>query len=254
MNIRYDKDTLPELKKIQAPLKNTHVVDFTSDMTVGLLTRQYAITDANAAKPILGIAGALTCIALVLYDTKSKTAVAAHLDVETKHDLTSLLKHLSPETTIAHLAGGMGDLDGMNLSQKYCLEIVNFLKENQIRIENADIIRNAKSDSFSLSDVPSIAIDTRTGNIYSPVNSFQLELSIDLKLYLPINIQIWQNMPLRLCYSSKNISVNNKPNSLLVKNPESRNHPFFNATDNNDAAQKNNQTDFGFKKGFLNNR
>jgi peptide-N-terminal asparagine amidohydrolase len=158
------KNREEKLKEIQATLTRTKPIDFKSNETITILQHEYAITQSTALQPVLGTFGAGPCIILALYDNKNNIAVLAHIDAVTDiQSLSEVLHPLSKDNTVAHLTGGW-----WITSQNMYLEIVKLLNKENIRIINADIFKSPFASASSL------AIDSRNGNIYSPVRSTQL--------------------------------------------------------------------------------
>src|SRR5579872_5232496 len=158
--IEYDIDT------IKGPLKNTREINFKPEQTVFVMQQEYAVTDEKSDQPILTTGGAGSCIILALYDQKNKIAILAHIDNSCTHSVASLLKDISIEHTVAHLAGS--DIE------KDCLKVIEILEKNKIKIINADIVNDP-----TISEPASLAIDARTGDIYSPVKASHYKMPVD---------------------------------------------------------------------------
>lgn len=157
---KHEKDE--KLKSLQAPMRGLKRVDFKKSDSMTVLQHEYAITNAESEKPVLGTFGAGPCLILALYDDKNKVAMLAHIDALTNlTSLSILFSRVSKENTVAHLFGG-------NLSSKaMCIDVADLVERNNIKIVNADIVR------FDFSSA-SLAIDSRTGSIYE-VEPQQLE-------------------------------------------------------------------------------
>jgi hypothetical protein len=208
-----------KLDKIKAPLKGAKKVDFHNAETISVIQREYAITTSTSPQPVLGTFGAGPCVILALYDSKSKSAILAHIDSRIDiNSLPRLFSLLSTEDTVAHLFGGYIS------SQDMCMDIVELLEKNQIKIVNCDIART----SF---DPASLAIDSRTGIIYSPVEDYQLreDPHLDLKLQL-ISLQMSHMSPLRKCDGTQQIirSTESQPEEISAATLRPR-VSFFNS-------------------------
>lgn len=144
------------------------------------------MTEADSDRPILGSYGAGPCFILALYDEKNKISLLAHISAIASLDaITQQLNHLSINDTIAHLTGGAQG------SEQRSMEIIDLLKKNRITVVSADIIRENPATNPA-----SLAIDTRTGKIYSPVLPDQLK-TLGVKNRKGIN----QNRFLTECYN-----------------------------------------------------
>lgn len=164
-----------KLRSLQCRLKNTRSIDFAPAQTVTVLQHEYAISNAQSEQPILGTYGAGPCVILALYDKQDRVAILAHIDSMTDtQSISKLFSLISKNETVAHLAGG----DRSHESVSMCIEIVDVLEKNNIKIENADLARSEFNSASSL------AIDARTGAIYSPVAYYQLAQTDDIEFRL----------------------------------------------------------------------
>lgn len=164
MGEKYEKaiaytENLGRIKKFYKPLKSAKKeLDFKPNQSVCVLMHEYAITGADSITPILGTFGAWHCLILGLYDQSQRIASLAHIDAST--DISCLLdifKYMSTSNTVAHLIGGSEE------SANLCIEVINFLNKNDIDILNTDI------GKYSSENPASLAIDARSGKIYSPI-------------------------------------------------------------------------------------
>ncbi len=161
-----------KLETIRKPLMGAQSVDFESQKAATVLQREYSVAEATSIRPILGTYGAGPCVIMALYDSQNKKAILAHIDPSTNIDsLGKILGLLSIKHTSAHLYGG----NFMSTSINVCLELVEFLEEADVKIVNSDIIRRA-------STLASLAIDSRNGRIYSPVESWQLSETSEARI------------------------------------------------------------------------
>ena len=150
---------------------------------------------------------------MALYDSENKVAVLAHIDAMTDTDsLSRLFNLISKENTVAHLFGGNYS------SQDRCMDIIEVLERNNIKIVNSDIAR----DSFGSA---SLAIDSRTGVIYAPVKHTQLNKTSDLDIRLQIaELQIAElqfgtsplKSPLKQCYNGLQVTASLQPTPTVV--------------------------------------
>ncbi|MDF2940925.1 MAG: uncharacterized protein K0R66_1567 [Gammaproteobacteria bacterium] len=156
-----EKESVYQIRK---PLFGHKSVDFSKLITLPVLQHEYAIATASSSRPILGAYGAGPCVVLAVYNNKLKKALLAHIDSLT--DLSSLKNIIDYQfedgaSSVAHIVGG--DEGSIHMTAN----IINLLKELNITIDNADII------SYGW-EPQSLAIDARTGQIYSPVSPFDM--------------------------------------------------------------------------------
>ena len=115
-----------DIDSIKSPLKNTCEINFKPEQTVFVIQKEYAITNANSDKHILGSAGAGPCIILALYDSKNKIAVLSHIDGSTVDSISLLIKDISIQHTVAHIAGG--DSSSKKSALKFKMLEINKIK------------------------------------------------------------------------------------------------------------------------------
>jgi hypothetical protein len=242
-----DKLRQEKLHKIQSPLKGVKSVDFKSYEAVTVLQHEYAVTKADYSQPVLGTFGAGPCVILALYDHENKTAVLAHIDALTDIDsLQRLFSSISKESTVAHLAGG--DFS----SQEMCMDIIELLEKNNIKIVNSDIARS----SF---DSASFAIDARTGKVYSPVRHDQLHKTSDIDMRLQLAGLQFGKSPIKECYKGSKLIAPIKKDSPSIDEsvslttslslPQAKTLTLGFLKPGNKQNQKDNYC--GFKSGFL---
>ncbi|MBV53236.1 MAG: hypothetical protein CL816_04115 [Coxiellaceae bacterium] len=172
--IMIDSDREQKLKTIRKPLQNTHKTnDFKKELTRGVLQGEFGVTDGNDAIPILGTFGAGPCLIVAIYESEKKSAFLTHIDASTCLD--SFNRELSrlnynPRTSQVHLYGGDSS------SHDMCMDVYEIMENKGFVIVNSDIVREE-------TDSASFAIDARNGNVYSNVNSNDLDTpNIDARL------------------------------------------------------------------------
>lgn len=152
------------LSEINKPLTNVNSVDFLKSEVIGVFQHSYGITTGNRKRPILATLGEGSCVILALYDKAKKVAGLALIDdIAEVESIDSIIKDMNVESTVAHLYGG--DVK----SYEQCLDIVDFIRKRNIKIENCALVEHS-SGSVSL------GIDARNGKIYSPVSYNQMTL------------------------------------------------------------------------------
>ncbi len=179
--------------------QDSNLASFTSADAQGVLQREVAFTNADSAKPILGTTGAGPCVAIAIYNPETKTASLAHVDADT--DLSSLggmfhqLSKESDATLEVHLAGGLME------SRNNVIELIRQIQyQKNIEIKSADIIPESTTTTKSL------AIDSRTGEIFTQVNLNQLDPGDDAdmrKRILDMKLSMGMKTPLDLIYDGR---------------------------------------------------
>lgn len=173
---------------------------FTSNEARGVAQNELVIANADSQKPILGTFGAGPCVAIAVYNPTTHSAMLAHIDGLT--NISSLNKYLeiiakdSSQPLQVHLAGGTEE------SKKMCVEIINMLNKR-----GDNVIKSSKLIPLGGSG-ESLAIDARTGDIFTSFNPDQLDLGkdFDLKNKL-LGLQI-NNRPINLVsYEDKNPKI-----------------------------------------------
>lgn len=223
-----------KLYSLRSPLHSANPVDFNKKLSEGVLQGEYAITLSSSNKPILGTYGAGPCLIVAIYDVESKISFLAHIDGVTDLDsLKTIINRFNPETSQVHLYGG--DIS----SEEMCIEVVEIFKSLNFEIYNSDIVRQSL-------DRASLAIDSRNGKIYSPVQPDQLETRDEMHR-LQLAEFIFGKRNLRKIYDGMEDISDNAHEispSLLISNS------LFST--NNTTDQR--ETNCGFKPGFLLNQ
>lgn len=250
---------LKKIEPFKAPLKNIKKVDFKADDTFYVLQHEYGVTDADSSKPILGTGGAGPCVILVLYDKKNKKAVLTHIDSLTDlSSLSQLLVGVDKGNTVAHLAGGKV------CSQEECYKIFKFLQKHGIKIENVDLIQADADEPMSM------AIDARTGAIYSPVKIDQFKLAKDIERRLDKVCSLAMQKPLKdypliQCYDGSTHSSKESLHSVSTPTTASKSNASIQRSSsalqtvgllsarkqNQEQTKPQQQTFCGLKRGFL---
>lgn len=123
----------------------------------GILQKEYAITNADSDIPIIGTFGLGPCIALTIYDPVTRLAALAHVDGTTRVDsLGRIFSDISvSKNEFSRLQVGLigGDLS----SRKQAVEMVRYLRNNDIKLSFVDIIDKPHPSAF--------VIDARNGAI-----------------------------------------------------------------------------------------
>lgn len=165
---------------------------FTPDEARGIYIRGYGITSSEDAKPILGTIGLGPCLGAVIYNPATKTGALAHIDTNT--DVSSLKQLIESaggkdEKLEVHLAGGWA---GEENSQRMVGQVLDTLKGyDNVSIKTADIM-NAPGAQKSL------ALNTRTGEIYNRFMGIQLDRGSDRQAVMNYHMQtVNQILPLR---------------------------------------------------------
>ena len=167
-----------------------HIVgNFTSAEALAVMQREVSITNADSAKPILGSYGADPCIIVAAHNPSTNQTLLAHVDSLT--DLKSLALNLNkisdntPSLQI-HLAGG----DSSTCAQ--AAELIKMLEDMNIKIVSASICNDAGSKS--------LAIDSRTGEIFTFFYPNQLDEGNDSELRMMLVKANIQKSPLTLIF------------------------------------------------------
>ncbi len=201
---------IPESNKrvVKFPLRSAHVVDFNKKLSEGVVQGEYAITSGSSNKPILGTHSAGPCLIVAIYDKKTETIFLAHIDGATDlNSLKAVITQFNPKTSQVHLYGGDAS------TEKMCMDIFEIFKASDFEIYNSDIVRTSN-------DCASLAIDSRTGKIYSPVRPYQLETPNEI-LRLQLAGLIVGKRALRKVYDGgkeKLQTIQEIPSSSLISN------------------------------------
>lgn len=145
--------------------------EFTAHEALGVLQHEIGLTTANSEKPILGTYSAGPCVIVAMYNPKTKVAALAHVDCTT--DLNSLYSHLcnilGNDTAIdIHIAGGD------STSESTVVSILKMINQNpRFILKTARILGR---------DIKSLAIDSRTGEIFTDFHHEQLDKGANVNM------------------------------------------------------------------------
>jgi len=183
---------------------------FTPNEARGVSQRELVIANADSQKPILGTFGAGPCVAIAVYNPTTHSAMLTHIDQLT--EISSLKKHLdiiaknSSEPLQVHLAGGQ---EG---SKKMCAEIIEMLnKRGDNTIKSSKLIPLGGSGE-------SLAIDARTGEIFTSFEPKQLDLGRDFDLKMRMLGMQMERRPIN-CVDHDGISSKKVKVSEIVTKP-----------------------------------
>lgn len=142
---------------------------FTSLEAFGVLQREVAITNSLSSKPVLATDGIGPCIAVAMYNKAENKAALAHIDALT--DIASL------EEILEKLSKGNAHIDvhlvgGDDTSRDKMVDLINLFKNfHNVSIESADLGKRKDAEA----GLPrSLAIDARTGQVFSDFSKKQL--------------------------------------------------------------------------------
>ena len=154
---------------MKLPLPSSGKLTIAPEKTLTVLQRQFAIVSSNSPTPVLGTYGAGTCLIVAIYDPTHKKAFLAHIDtIMSLPSLQKAIAQFSPASCTAHLLGGS------HLTRKMCLGIHAFLSQKGFKIQSCNLATGS-SDS--------LAIDARSGKVFSPVTPEQLQKQEDQEHY-----------------------------------------------------------------------
>lgn len=141
----------------------------------GIIQKEYAITDAKSNKPIIGTFGVATCIALTVYDPKTKTAAIVHIDAGTEiNSLGGIFWEIDKDyRKNSHLEVR---LIGGNHSRTLVISLLKFLKKIDIGISSADVLHKPYPSE--------VAIDSRTGQIIPNIFPIDRGQNVELRMQL----------------------------------------------------------------------
>lgn len=174
--LRQNFTEISEGVKVSSAVRNVRgigqaskVGDFTAQEAKGIYIRGYGITSASDANPVLGTKGMGPCVAVAIYNPKTKVGALAHFDTNT--DVESMEKMLysvrddADDPLEVHLAGGaLGEPNSHRLVE----EIVSRLNdEPNLKVKSADILNPSGA-------LKSLALDTRTGGVSNEFMGSQL--------------------------------------------------------------------------------
>ncbi len=159
-------NTIETFKTVQAVKSlslQAEPFNFNKELTAAVLQGQYAITSSNSSKPVLGAFAAWSSLIVAIHDSACDVCFVGHIEIESElQDFASILQKFNHESSEVYLYGG--DI----FSEKMCATIISILQSHHFNISQASIIRYSFEGA-------SLAIDSRTGKIYSPVDEHQLE-------------------------------------------------------------------------------
>lgn len=164
-----ERDNLINLANSNLQIEN--IGKFTPEEARGVAQRELVMANLDSQKPILGTFGAGPCVAIAVYNPTTHKAMLSHVDALT--DLSSLRRYLdiiaqdSKEKLQVHLAGGQES------SKEVCTKIIKMLND---RDDNT--IKSSKLIPLGGSG-ESLAIDARTGEVFTSFNPNQLDLGTD---------------------------------------------------------------------------
>ena len=167
-NQKIKKERVNKLLSAKKPLNalSFSFINFNKDETLAIAPHEGAKVTANSLYPIVGSWGADPCVNIALYDKQNKIVIFTHCDDDTGIQfLENSLSSLSIENTVAHLVGGNCQSD------KMCEGLLDLLTKNNVKIVSCEMPRDR---NLSAKQPASLAIDARTGHIFSPVKSNQL--------------------------------------------------------------------------------
>jgi hypothetical protein len=171
--------------------------DFTPSEAKGVSQNEVALTSGHRTKPVLGSFGAGPCFIVAAYNARTQQALLAHVYILS--DLNSLTQYLdklggNEQSKIQiHLHGGD---DSTRVQANQIIEFIRCRPGAEIVSAN---ICNGSHDAASL------AIDARTGDVFTDFRPQQLDLGEDFDARMKIlGVQlrggIRQPFPLRLIY------------------------------------------------------
>jgi hypothetical protein len=178
---------------------------FTPNEARGVAQNELVMANLDSQKPILGTFGADSCVAIAVYNPTTHKAMLTHVDALT--DINSLKKYLdiiakdSSEPLQVHLAGGDKS------SKKMCANIIKMLKDRgDNTIKSSKLIPLGQSGE-------SLAIDARTGEIFTSFTFKQLDLGNDFDFKSKV-------IALQISVRPINFVDHDKPKITIDKQPE----------------------------------
>lgn len=147
--------------------------NFTASESQGVSQHEVALTSADSKKPVLGTLGAGPCFIVAAYNKKTQQALLAHVDMLT--DLDSLRLHLNnlggnaQDKIQIHLLGGN---DGTRVQASEIISIINDRGD-------AEIVSARICSSLNRESGEQLAIDARTGEVFTNFTPEQLDLGAD---------------------------------------------------------------------------
>jgi Protein N-terminal asparagine amidohydrolase len=143
--------------------------EFTQSEARGIYIRGYGVTSATDANPVLGTRGMGPCLAVAIYNPKTKTGALAHFDTNTDTaSITTLLESVrgKGDRLEVHLAGGeLGSIHSHRLVDDI---IARLAADKDVTFKSADILNSAGG-------LKALALDTRTGQVSTSFMGRQLD-------------------------------------------------------------------------------
>jgi chemotaxis receptor (MCP) glutamine deamidase CheD len=182
--------------------------NFTADHARGILQTEMGFTNAESEKPILGTFGAGPCIAIAVYNPETKTASLAHFDeltdINSIDDLFYQLSENSRATLEVHLAGGSEE------SRDKVTEVINRIRRQEnVEIKSAAVIHKNDFNGKSL------AIDARTGEIFTQFYPQQLDNGEEIEARIRLLGMLVTEIPLQCIYDGRNKKTQTDPPSKI---------------------------------------
>lgn len=162
------ENRLKRFRKYDLPKED--YANFKAEEGEGILQHCFGYTDAKNDKPVLWTVGVGPCVALAIYNNKTKTAALAHIDdLTTLDSIDKIFDELSKNNDAileVHIAS-------RDISSG--LIIHDLLK----LIENKKNIRIVSTDLMEDGDAKSLVIDARTGEVHNNVHDYQINFNKD---------------------------------------------------------------------------
>ena len=168
-----DKKQIQVKKQREKLLENANKIGqeesvgkFTSEDAYGIIQGSVGYTNSTSQKPILGTYGAGPCIIVAMYNSETKKAALSHIDTsldmnKTLNNMISSIQSSQDKKLSIHLRGG--DSSAKNQAK----DLLNYLsKRGDVEIKSCSLVTYT-SDR--------LAIDSRTGDIYTNFQVNQLE-------------------------------------------------------------------------------
>lgn len=160
------------------PLQNCNM-DERNCVLVGMWCN--AITDSESEIPIIGTAAFDPCVAIILYNPRTKTGVLRHTPLGGNSSfvgtLATLIRSSTQENLEAHVIGRSALAGpGKNGDNEYSIDMLSEL------VTRLDSIPNLTLKTFDAYDKPktnAVAIDTRTGRLIRGSELYKHEGALD---------------------------------------------------------------------------
>jgi hypothetical protein len=149
------------------------------DETMLIEPDQIGLTNGRSLHPILGTAGFGSCIVLILYDRKTKTAAMTHDNVtEIKSLFKTLREYFPGERKLdLHVLGAsyMTSEEDNKYYESYNAEAQELLREFAAEIEGMKDITLKTFDVYSKPKPTAVAIDVRNGQLFAGSDLYRVE-------------------------------------------------------------------------------